>query len=94
MRPVGAVTIPLAMKSDKMDNTALNISTTQEKRLQLLTHVSEGNKATGWHWREILPLWMIQQSNLSWWESMAIFINGRLSDASLQFSSSSVYFSF
>lgn len=32
MRPVGAVTTPLAMKWDKMDNMALNISTKQEKQ--------------------------------------------------------------
>lgn len=50
MRPVGAVTMPPAMKSDKMDNGVLNIFTKQEKkRLQLLVQfsASEGNKATG-----------------------------------------------
>lgn len=47
MRPVGAVTMPLAMQSHEMDNIELKILAKQEKRHQLLAHFSssEGNKA-------------------------------------------------
>lgn len=50
MRPVGAVTMPLAMQSYEMDNIALNILAKQEKRHQLFAHfhLQRETKQTRW----------------------------------------------